>query len=59
MQDELVVAFRQNFLEATRPLFLPEAWDVNHAAPRAFGEHSVYAAHEAGSNESVHAGTDE
>lgn len=41
MQD-LIVEFRQTFLDAVQPRHLPAAWDVHHAARRTFGEHSVY-----------------
>lgn len=43
--DELVtlcVRFRQAFIQALKPRFLPENWDIAHAAPRKFGECSVY-----------------
>ena len=35
--------FRTAFVEALRPGFLPEGWDVGHAAVREFGACSVYA----------------
>ena len=40
--QELVVRFREQFLIDVQPEWLPPAWDVHHAAPRAFGEHSVF-----------------
>lgn len=38
------MAFRRGFLDAVQPRFLPAGWDVDHAAPRAFGTHSIFAA---------------
>lgn len=43
LQEELVVAFRQDFLAAVEPQHLAASWDVRHAAPRRFGAHSAYA----------------
>ena len=42
---ELCARFRRGFVAALRPRHLPPGWQVEHAAPREFGAHSVYAAH--------------
>jgi hypothetical protein len=44
------VKFRETFLDAVQPKFLPAGWAVDHAAPREFGPHSVYAADETAAN---------
>ena len=38
----LCVRFRKSFVDALRPAHLPLGWEVEHRAPRAFGDHSIY-----------------
>lgn len=38
----LIKRFREAFVVALRPKFLPKSWNVEHNAARAFGPHSVY-----------------
>lgn len=40
----LCARFRKSFVDALQPKHLPPGWEVNHKAPRAFGEYSVYSA---------------
>lgn len=40
----LVVAFRQVFVDAVKPIALPSTWDVHHDAPREFGPNSIFQA---------------
>ena len=40
--NELVRRFRESFVEALKPKFLPEFWSTVHYAPREFGKHSIY-----------------
>lgn len=42
--DELCARFRRGFVAALQPRHLPPGWQVEHAAPREFGAHSVYSA---------------
>ena len=39
---ELSRRFRQAFVEALQPAFLPPGWHVFHFSKRQFGENSVY-----------------
>eukprot|EP00803_Ostreobium_quekettii_P004481 evm.model.scf_2336.1 EVM.evm.TU.scf_2336.1 scf_2336:1322-8896(+) len=41
--NELVRRFRESFVEALKPKYLPEFWSTVHYAPREFGKHSIYA----------------
>jgi len=34
--------FRETFVEALNPKYLPKEWDIEHFAPRQFGENSVF-----------------
>jgi len=43
--EALSARFRKTFVDALLPKHLPEGWAVDHKAPRAFGEHSVYSSH--------------
>eukprot|EP00873_Tetraselmis_striata_P010402 jgi/Tetstr1/430666/TSEL_020459.t1 len=38
----LIRRFRARFVERLAPRFMPPGWEVEHAATRAFGMHSVY-----------------
>jgi cation-transporting P-type ATPase D len=40
--SNLCARFRQAFIEALQPKYLPAGWKVNHTAPRTFGQHSIY-----------------
>jgi len=40
----LIRRFREAFVQACQPRFLPHRWDVGHAAVRQYGPHSVFAA---------------
>ncbi|KAH7623572.1 putative Protein RRP6-like 3 [Nannochloris sp. 'desiccata'] len=40
--SKLCARFRQAFIEALNPKYLPAGWKVDHTAPRTFGEHSIY-----------------
>ncbi|KAK9816641.1 hypothetical protein WJX72_003201 [[Myrmecia] bisecta] len=42
--NDLITRFRHCFLDAVKPLHLPQQWNVQHRARREFGEHSVYRA---------------
>ena len=38
----IIRRFREVFVEALQPKYLPTKWDIDHFAPRRFGEHSVF-----------------
>lgn len=38
----IIRRFREVFVEALQPKYLPSKWDIDHFAPRQFGEHSVF-----------------
>lgn len=40
--NELTRRFREVFVNALDPKFMPEKWNIEHFAPRQFGEHSVF-----------------
>jgi cation-transporting P-type ATPase D len=40
--SQLCALFRQAFIDALNPKYLPAGWKVEHTAPRTFGEHSIY-----------------
>ena len=37
-----IARWRQHFLDAMQPTFLPAGWDVQGKASRNFGKHSVF-----------------
>eukprot|EP00210_Caulerpa_lentillifera_P000734 g711.t1 len=40
--NEITRRFREVFVNALNPKYLPEKWNIEHFAPRQFGEHSVF-----------------
>jgi len=40
--SKLCAKFRQAFIQALNPKYLPVGWTVDHTAPRKFGQHSIY-----------------
>jgi len=41
--SQLLTRFREEFVKAVNPKFLPPGWSTNHFVPRGFGEFSVFA----------------